>query len=342
MSLDRLLPLLRCPLNGDALERRGRWLVSQSGETYPIVADGLPVLLARPPDDPTVWVVKDSYEAARAYPDDPFQIPTIQTTIPLRRRAREMLAAGGYGPVDPVIQCLVASTGGHMYRRLVGALPEVPIPELRLPEGRGRFLDIGCSWGRWSIAAARKGYSVVGIDPCLGAVMAARRLATAMGLDIDFIVADALRLPFAAESFHQIFSYSVLQHFSYAHAEQALRESARVARPGAGLLAQMPNRFGVRSLQHQARRGFRAARSFDVRYYSPRRLLETFTAAFGPSRLSIDGFFGLGIQPADRRLMSLAGRLVIDLSELLRAGARAFPPLLWLADSLYVSSRRPD
>ena len=38
-----------------------------------------------------------------------------------------------------------------------------------------RLLDLGSSWGRWSIAAARKGYSVVGLDPSLGAVLAARR-----------------------------------------------------------------------------------------------------------------------------------------------------------------------
>jgi cyclopropane fatty-acyl-phospholipid synthase-like methyltransferase len=42
--------------------------------------------------------------------------------------------------------------------------------------GAGKLLlDIGCSWGRWSISAARNGWCVVGIDPSLGAIMAARR-----------------------------------------------------------------------------------------------------------------------------------------------------------------------
>ena len=40
--------------------------------------------------------------------------------------------------------------------------------------GGTRLLDIGCSWGRWSLAAAARGYDAVGIDPSLGAIMAAR------------------------------------------------------------------------------------------------------------------------------------------------------------------------
>ena len=59
-------------------------------------------------------------------------------------------------------------TGAHATTRLC--------LELLLDLPRGPLLDIGCSWGRWSLAAARKGYSVVGIDPSLGAVMAARRI----------------------------------------------------------------------------------------------------------------------------------------------------------------------
>jgi hypothetical protein len=37
------------------------------------------------------------------------------------------------------------------------------------PKGRDKLSDVGCSWGRWSIAPAKKGFSVVGIDSSLGA-----------------------------------------------------------------------------------------------------------------------------------------------------------------------------
>ena len=78
--------------------------------------------------------------------------------------------------------CLTARTAlQHIcdpndHPHLMGKLDRYPIPEIRLPESQGETLpDVGCNWGRWSVAAARKGYAVVGIDPSMGGVMAARR-----------------------------------------------------------------------------------------------------------------------------------------------------------------------
>jgi hypothetical protein len=104
----------------------------------------------------------------------------------------------------------------------------------------------------------------------------------------------------------------------------------------------MANRYGARSLYHQARRGFREARGFEVRYDAPKRMLALFEENFGPSTLSVDGFFGLGIQPTDRRLFPPWKRAVVTASQSLRALAKLVPPLTYAADSLYVSAtRRP-
>src|SRR5688572_17863989 len=87
------------------------------------------------------------------------------------------LALKGKNRLATVVAYLIDQTNGNMYRHLIGNLESYPIPDLRLPDGNGQtFLELGCSWGRWSIAAARKGFSVVGIDPSLGAVMAPRRV----------------------------------------------------------------------------------------------------------------------------------------------------------------------
>lgn len=76
--------------------------------------------------------------------------------------------------IDPFVQEQVPYTNGFLYRPLQYKLSRYPIPELRLEPGEGtRFLDIGCNWGRWSIAAARKGYRVSAIDPSPPAVIAA-------------------------------------------------------------------------------------------------------------------------------------------------------------------------
>jgi 2-polyprenyl-3-methyl-5-hydroxy-6-metoxy-1,4-benzoquinol methylase len=126
-----------------------------------------------------------------------------------KKRALE-IARAGENSIDPVVSVIIAATSGYAYKHLVGKLRTYPIPDLRLPAVDGKtLLDIGCNWGRWSVAAARKGYRVVGVDPSLGAIMAARRVARQLDVDIDYIVADARYLPFEDGTL-DVFSYSVI------------------------------------------------------------------------------------------------------------------------------------
>jgi ubiquinone/menaquinone biosynthesis C-methylase UbiE len=55
----------------------------------------------------------------------------------------------------------------------------------------GRVLDIGCGTGRHSIALTKMGYEMTGLDLSDGMLEVARRKATAAGLDIRFLKADA-------------------------------------------------------------------------------------------------------------------------------------------------------
>ncbi len=253
--------LLRCPLTGSSLQRGEKWFESAEGKRYPIV-HGLPVLLS-PKKSYTLWVAGASIEAANTNPDNEFHEDTIgvspQQLAELKVRLdkhRNQAEA-----VDPVISFLVAATSGYMYEDLIGTMTTIPIPQVRLPAPLGDelLLDIGCNWGRWSIAAAKLGYRVVGIDPSLGAVLAAQRLARDLGLSdrVRFVVADALQLPFAPGSFDAIFSYSVLQHFSTEDAVTAIQSAALVSKNNANLTIQMANRFGVRCLYHQLKRKLR-------------------------------------------------------------------------------------
>ena len=58
------------------------------------------------------------------------------------------------------------------------------------------LLDVGCSWGRWSITASKEGLCAsVFFDPPVGAVAAARRLAKRLGLPFHGVVADAPSCP---------------------------------------------------------------------------------------------------------------------------------------------------
>jgi SAM-dependent methyltransferase len=233
----------------------------------------------------------------------------------------------------------VAATNGLMYKHLIGSLDEYPIPELTLPDGNGRLLvDVGCSWGRWSVAAARRGYGVLGIDPSLGAVMAARRVASQLQIHNRHIVADARFLPLTENTIDCIYSYSVLQHFSHYDAAAAIAEMGRVLKKGGTAKVQMPTRFGLRCLYHQARRAFRAATGFEVRYWTLGALAEVFVRHIGPANFEVDGFFGIGLQRADEPLMTPALRRVLHASERLKAVSRRFRPLISVADSVFVEA----
>lgn len=325
-----LLSILRCPLDGSPLSpshlRENDRLVCSNtagvSHDWPVSQD-IPVLLPS----------RVELEARGYWTQRVADVSLYRASDP------DADAFDGHG-VHPHVTAIIASTGGYMYRGIT--LTRYPIPELRMPAGEGRtLLDVGCNWGRWSVAAAKAGYCVTGMDVDLSGLRAARHVAQSCGAMAQFVCADARMMPFAQESFDRVFSYSVVQHFAKAEARVILSEIARVLQPGGETLIQMPNRLGVRSLYHQTRRRFREGQRFDVRYYSLAELISLFRSVIGPSNVRIDGFFGLGIQPSDVDLMPPFRRAVIASSEFLRRRSRRHTWLTNLADSVYVKSRKP-
>lgn len=332
---------LVCPRDRDKLEGFNDELRCSAGHAYPII-DGIPVMLLDE-KEPTIGVARKSLSFAKGDNRNgdsgpPFYLDTLaigdEEKNGIRRKGRENTK------IDPVVSYMVAATNGHMYRAVIGKLDTYPIPEIRLGPGNGKtFLDIGCNWGRWCIAAAKKGYAVVGLDPSLGAIMAARRVSESLGLSIKYLVADGRYLPFDANSYDQVFSYSVLQHFAKQDTRLVLAEIARVLRPEGKSLVQMPNCFGLRSLYHQARRSFRKPTGFDVRYWSLPELKRTFTGDIGDTTIQVDCFGGLGIQRSDWQLVGPGRKLVVAAAEILRAVSNSLPFLTYAADSVYLESQ---
>lgn len=316
--------ILVCPRDKLCLREEGDDLVCEGGHRYAVI-EGIPILLVSEAEQTHI---EGTRALLLAESRDVASLPQFQV---------------GVGEIDPFVRNAIGGTNGSLYEHLVGKLKEYPIPRLRLPDGEGRlFLEVGCNWGRWCLAAAAAGYRPIGIDPSLKAIRAARRVARQLGVEPAYIVGDSRFLPFRAEVFDQIFSYSVLQHLSKSHARDSLREIRRVLRIGGEALVQMPNVFGIRCLYHQARRGFREGQDFEVRYWRPAELLSAFSADIGPSEISVDGYFSLNIQPSDLRLLPSKYRAVVHSSEALRTLSHYVPPLVKVADSLYVSSRRAD
>jgi len=316
----RLLEFIVCPRDRSGLQESGRELICEKGHAYGIV-DGVPVLLVE---------------------EVPFTHCDAQRALAATRNEGPQLMPAPVGDeIDPFVNKWIAATNGALYSHLAGKLQEYPIPNLRLPPGNGRlFLEIGCSWGRWCISAARSGYRPIGVDPSLGGIRAARHVAAQLGVDALFVVGDGRYLPFRDSIVDQAFSYSVLQHLSKENARATLREIRRVLRPGGSSLIQMANKLGPRSLYNQFRLRFVKTQGFEVRYWLPGELLAAFRQELGPTEVEVDGFFSLNPQVSDLRFLPRKYRAVVHASEVLRKASKVLAPLRYAADSLYLRTSK--
>lgn len=316
-----------CPIDHEPLNEEASALHCRNGHVFRIV-QGVPILL-RSDVHSTIPVMDSSLQSDYT---DPLMLDTVAISTDQRAAVRATPRNRG---VDPVVAMLVAATGGRAYRHLVGRLVSYPIPEIDLPPGNGRaLLDVGCSWGRWSIAAARKGYRVLGIDPSIGALLAAKRVASQLGVTIDVVCADARYLPFEDGTFDTVYSYSVLQHFAKDDACRAFQEIRRVMASAGECRIQLAHARGVMSLAHRLRRGLREARGFEVRYWSLREIESAFAELFPRCAITPHCFFGLGLEACDRDLLRPAGRLALYASESMKR-ARL---LHRFADSIYIDA----
>ena len=334
-----LLKNLVCPRHRVSLKLESRTLSCIYGCSFPVI-DDIPIMLLAN-ENQTIDLARETMNAeSKDGGDDDLYLESLGVSASEREGILKLVRQQNCA-IDPVVSYLVGATNGIAYKSLIGVIDRYPIPELRLPEGQGaRFLDIGCSWGRWSLAAARKGYQPVGIDPSLGAVMAARRVAKQLGLKASFIVGDARFLPIRSESIDQVFSYSVIQHFSRLDAAAAVKEIGRVLNDTGRSLVQMPTKYGLRCLYHQARRGFSDGDGFAVRYWTVPALRRMFSDSIGPTEVSVDCFFGIGLQKSDASMMPTHLKLVIGASELLRETSQVITPLVYTADSIYLANRK--
>jgi SAM-dependent methyltransferase len=94
-------------------------------------------------------------------------------------------------------------------------------------DGR-RVLDLGCGHGMAAVVLARGGAHVTALDVSGGYLTEATWRAHANAVAIDFVQADAEKLPFANGTFDRVWGNAVLHHLDRG---DAAREVARVLRP---------------------------------------------------------------------------------------------------------------
>lgn len=336
-----LQDVLACPVDGSPLHQEGQEWVSAVGRRYPTV-EGVPVLF-HPDEADTLDAMTGSRSLATSggrNAEDPYYIETLGLDPPQKEALRIASQSPEAQSIDPVVNQIIAATCGNLYLGLVGKLTRYPIPNFRLKNGRGRILvDLGCNWGRWCMAAAREGFIPIGVDPQIGAVLAAKRVAKQLGIEAHFICADARRLPLRAGVADVVFSYSVIQHLSRADVAKVIDTSKRVLKSGGEMFVQMPNVMGPRCFYQWARRGCTDGDGFNVRYWTLGQLRRAF-GVVGPVNFEVDCFFGIGLQPSDADIMPPKWEALLSASEALRKASNAIPPLTWFADSVYVKSRK--
>ena len=93
-----------------------------------------------------------------------------------------------------------------------------------------RVLDVAAGSGNATLAAARRGCEVVGVDYVPELLERGRLRADAEGLEVEFVTGDAEALPFEDGSFDAVIS--VLGVMFTPNQEQAAAELLRVCRPG--------------------------------------------------------------------------------------------------------------
>jgi SAM-dependent methyltransferase len=114
-------------------------------------------------------------------------------------------------------------------------------------------IDVGCGLGDDARAMARvvgRAGRVVGLDASSALLQRARAHTSEEGEDVDYVLGDAHRLPFEAGMFDAARTERTLQHLG--DPAQAVRELARVTRPGGVVMAAEPD-WGTLALPGEPR-----------------------------------------------------------------------------------------
>jgi hypothetical protein len=251
--------------------------------------------------------------------------------------------AGYDGKIPWVIQQQIAATNGIHYANSVGKLQEIPIPPIPIPaaQRQGKLcLDIGCGWGRWLVAIGRKGYIPLGIDIRHEFCVSARETLQLHQLHGYTVVADLKNLPFQDGVLDAVWSFSVIQHTHCERLQHCIAHIYRILNKNGFCFLEFPNKYGMRNFfgpVKEAKTREMDYNSWAVRYYSIAEYKAFFEAKFNNFKAIVHSMLGIGVLPNDLQYTNgWKNRLQIALSLLATQVAKIIPPLVQIADSIYV------
>lgn len=101
----------------------------------------------------------------------------------------------------------------------------------------GSIIDVGCGTGKHSINLAKKGFKVFSVELTENGIVAAKKTATEMGVNIFLVRGDVECMPFKNNAFDYSFCGLIIHHF--VNPDKMLDEVTRVTRKS--LFAYEPN-----------------------------------------------------------------------------------------------------
>jgi SAM-dependent methyltransferase len=122
--------------------------------------------------------------------------------------------------------------GTGPYQRITETIADIHevVVERLAPAPGDVWLDLACGTGAVAERAAAAGARVIGLDLAPVLIETAKERAREHGLEIEYVVGDVERLPFADASFEKVSSTCGIM-FSPDH-EAAAQELARITKPG--------------------------------------------------------------------------------------------------------------
>lgn len=114
-----------------------------------------------------------------------------------------------------------------------------------LPPGAA-VLDLACGWGRHSIALARRGFRVTGLDWSEHLLARGRKRATSAGVEVDFVRGDMREIPWTDRFDLVVSLYSSLGYFGADDEDLRVLRGVRAAmRPGGVFILETMHRDHV-------------------------------------------------------------------------------------------------
>jgi SAM-dependent methyltransferase len=223
-----------CPICKDPLQQHtDRYTCTRDGREYPLVL-GIPDFRIEPYNVASARDRAITDRVLDAYSDRSFTelvalyeelLPTVSRGI---RRRRQIHLGTGFVRAQTCLSEIRSYGPGMTYD--------------------GQFLEIGCGFGGFLIAAVQMFPCVVGLDLKMARLIVAKRSFDEAGCEAILICAAAEALPFRGDSFDVVAGSDMIEHVH----EQArvLREAHRVLTPGGKLFLTTPNRWSLTPEPH--------------------------------------------------------------------------------------------